>query len=272
MGSPDSAVRATLPSLLIASLVALSPTWAQSQSDGANPPPGQSGGSIEAAGGTVVLPPLPIEPAELLAEDRRAARSALLLTRIEVLDTFVARFARQTRRLVAGADVDCDAVGALDHALRLALDGSGLAERTVRADLAVLPPDPSLDPMRERATQASARRRDVQERLWPALVRDVQARCPAVDGFADAPPTPWLPEDDRRAADGHALIFVKAARPGDVVWLDGRPAGVADAGGWAAVVAPDRAVRLCQARPGADSCDELVEVMAAPAAAFDLSR
>jgi|GEM_PF-5594234 len=225
------------------------------------------GRSVQVPGGTVVLPPHPIPPEELIGEDPRVLRAALLLDRVDVLDTFAARFARQGRRVLDGRQVDCAAVAAIDHALDLTLGASQAARRTVTAELELLPTFAALDGLRERAGQASARASDVDDELWPALSAAFESRCPA---SATAPPTPWLPDDERSAADGMAVIFVKTKRVRAVVWLDGAPAGVGDGTGWAVVVAPSRAVSLCEAEPEDDECTERVEVDASPAAAFDL--
>ena len=252
-------------SLLVAALLPLS-ALAQVEE---TPAMERAGGSVQAPGGTVVLPPLPITPMELLSEDRRASRAGQLLLRIEVLDTFAARLARQSRRVLGADPVDCAAMGTLHSALVLVQGGSELAGRTVNADLAILPDSPALTELRERASQATQRRVEVTDESWPALHAALLRRCPALK---PGPPTPWLPVEDRMSVDGYSVIFVKTERPGAVVWSDGAPAAVSDDAGWATLVAPGSPLRLCEAAPADERCDELVELDPRPAAAFDLSR
>ncbi|MCO4772496.1 MAG: hypothetical protein KDA24_20855 [Deltaproteobacteria bacterium] len=254
--------------LLAASIALLVPAsaWAQEVSD--ERPPERGGRSVEAPGGTVVRAPQPVPPTELLDQDHRVMRMGLLLDRADVLDTFVARLARQARRVLDGEQPDCSALGTIRHALDLSLAASRDAIVTVAAELPLLPDAQGLTGLRERAQHVEERRSAVDEQLWPPLGAALRQSCPSP---APRPPTVWLPPDELTSVDGSSIIFVKTGEIDEVVWLDGQPAAVSDPSGWAVLVAPTRPVRLCVAPPDKDECPKLVEVEATPVAAFDLS-
>ena len=54
-------------------------------------------------------------------------------------DTYVARLARQTKRVLAADPIDCAALGTLEHALALTLEAARAASRSVTAELPLLP-------------------------------------------------------------------------------------------------------------------------------------
>lgn len=259
------AAGADLRPLLAIALLALLSSPARAEDDVVLDRPGRS---VEAPGGTVVLPPGPIPPDLLLADDVRVLRADLLLDRAEVLDTFVARFARQAHRLLARDVPDCAALSTLEAAIDLARGASADAVRTVRAELATLPEDPLVEPHRERTREASARATIAESEAWPALESSLRARCPAVA----APPTVWLPDDERESVSGKVAVYVRGPEPLRVVFVNGLPAGVTGPDGWAVVVAPAEPIALCIADPDRDECGRPVRVDAVSAAAFDLSQ
>lgn len=256
-------MRRVLPIALGFALVA---SAVHAQEDGSSDEPPRVRDSLEAPGGTVVRPPPALPPEALLERDPRVGRSRELLDRLELHDDFVARFARQTRRLLAVSSPDCEAVATLRRAMGLSRGESTASRLTVAAELAVLPDAGVVQPLRDRLAVAEQRAQDSAE-LWTALQDEVVARCP---GRGPEAPTVWLPENERGAVGDRVVAFVRAERAGQVVWVDGVPAGQAAADGWAVVVAPVGEAVVCSAAPEAETCSAGVGVNVTAAAAFDL--
>ncbi len=259
-------VVSSLRLLLVAVLLVPGVAGAQTSDEA---PPERAGQSVEVPGGAVVPMPAPLPPPELIARDLRVERSTLLLDRLDVFDTYVARLARQTRRVLAADPIDCAALGTLEHALALALKSARAASKSVAAELSLLPEFEELLDLRDRAEQAAVRRAEVESIRWPALEASLEGLCESEEA---RPPTVWVPEDERGAVDGYALLFVRTRDPDQVVWVDGAPAGRSDATGWATLAVPVASVRLCVADPEEEACRQLVEVKADPLVAFDLSE
>ena len=258
---PDAPMRAILAILALAVVLVAAPTHAEEL------PIDWPGRSVEGPGGSVVLPPQPTPPDLLLEDDDRIRRADLLLERAEVLDAFVARFARQARRLLDADAPDCEALATLEAAIALSRSASSEAALTARAELATLPEGEVVEPRRERARSAAAREAVVVTEAWPSLERALRARCAAMD----APPTVWLPAEEQEPVADRIVVFVRGEEPRRVVFADGIPAGVTGTGGWAVLVAGVGAVELCVAEPDRDTCAGAVRVTAA-AAAFDLAE
>ncbi len=221
--------------------------------------------SVQTTGSILVDAPPPIPPPALLAGDPRARRAGALLVRVEVFDTSAARLARQLNRLLAAPDAECAAAGAVVRGLELVTRASGEALDTILSGLQQLPQDPLLDGLRDRGSQAVARRTDATEDLQPLRSR-VSSSCAALH----AAPTPWLPDAELTPVDGRVVLFVRC-QPGTVAWVGGHPAGAGDADGWTAVVAPVGDVSLCAAPAGSETCTDPITVTASMVSAFDLS-
>ncbi len=226
----------------------------------------QENDSVETAGAVLVQAPPPIPPPALLTADPRVRRARALLLRVEVFDTTAARLARQLGRLLLDEPAECDAGAAVSRALNLVVPASTDALDTVLSGLELLPDDPQLDALRDRATQAWMRRVDAATDL-PALTDRYIAACPD----RRAAPTPWLPTAEMAPVDGRVVLFVRT-EPGSVAWVDGHPAGAGADDGWSAVVAKAGDVELCAAPASAETCLDRVQVTARVSAAYDLGE
>lgn len=219
---------------------------------------------VEASGEALVQSPPPIPPPTLLDADPRVRRAEALLERVEVFDAGAARLARQLHRL-HGESGECAASAAVARALELVVEASSAALDTTASGLAVLPDADGLEALRDRTTQAGARR--AEARVGLRGLRDAQARaCPDVVAKG---PTAWVPE--LAATDTERIVVFARTEPGTVVWVGGHPAGAGDTDGWSALVIRSGEARLCVADAAAESCGSAVAVTATPFAAYDLT-
>lgn len=254
------------PALPIALGLALAASAVHAQQSGSSDEPPRVQDSLEAPGGTVVRPPPALPPGALLERDPRVGRSRELLDRLELHDDFVARFARQSQRLLAVSSPDCEALATLGRAMSLSRSESTVSRRTVASELVLLPDAELVQPLRDRLAVAEQRALDSAE-AWAALQDEVGARCP---GLGSEAPTVWLPENERGAVDDRVVAFVRAERSGQVVWVSDVPAGQAAEDGWAVVVAPVGEAVVCSAAPESEACSPGVSVTMTAAAAYDL--
>ena len=218
----------------------------------------------------------PLPPPELAflreAPKRRAIEHRV---RAETLDAMAVRCARQIQHLAPrGADRHvCLAANAarrgLDMALTAGLHRADTAE-SIEAEAGLFsgPEGASGEP------GLAARMRELRALATEVLLPRLEAvECEPLTStvlLGGMAPTLHLPLDARRPVGGRVAFFVRVPSTSPVVWVDGRPEGLAESDGWAVVTGPARSVTLCAADPTAGECAPSHRAVPGMGDAYDL--